>query len=267
MSISVQSLSFAYGQHRVLEDISFAAQEGSLVAVLGPNGVGKSTLFQCMLGLRRGYTGQIDIGGQSIRVLTPSRLARLVAYIPQSHQPAFHYAVLDMVLMGAAARLPVFAQPGRAERAAALEALDAMGLADYADRDYMKLSGGEQQLVLIARALAQKSRVLVMDEPTANLDYGNQLRVLARIRALAGEGYTILFSTHNPDHALWYAHRVLALHEGRMIAQGTPEETVTPALLKALYGIDVACYGTDKDGMRVCVPQHIPNHPHEGGTK
>lgn len=263
MNVQVERVSFSYGDHAVLRDISFALSGGQLVSLLGPNGVGKSTLFQCMLGLLRGYTGSIAAGGQDIRGISRRALAQRVAYISQSHHPAFHYSVLDMVLMGTSPRLSALEMPKVRERDIAMEALARMDMADFAQRDFMRISGGEQQLVRIARALAQQSPVLIMDEPTANLDYGNQIRVLERMRALADSGYVILQSTHNPDQAALFSHRVLAMHEGRIIAQGTPAEVIDDALMRTLYGLDVRVQSLLDGRMRICVPAQCFDIPAE----
>lgn len=240
MRVQADGLTFAYGAHEVLRGVTFAAEGGRLLSVLGPNGVGKSTLFGCLLGLLPGYGGRILFDGADARRMGPRQIARRAAYIPQTHYPAFNYAVFDMVLMGTTHTLGAFASPGAAQRAAAQAALERMGVAHLAGRSFARLSGGEQQLVLIARALAQRSPVLLMDEPTASLDYGNQHRVLRCVQRLAHEdGYTVILSTHNPQHALSYADAVLALHGGAVLAAGAPREVMDEALLTALYGVPV----------------------------
>lgn len=178
--------------------------------------------------------------------------AQQVAYIPQIHPPTFGYSVLDTVLMGAARQLGAFQQPGAAQFMAAEQALAQVGVAHLRERDFSRLSGGEQQLVLIARALAQRAEVLIMDEPTSALDYGNQLRILQLVRRLAAEGYTVILSTHNPQHALSFAHRLLALHDGAVAAWGRPADVLTPMLMETLYGVRANILVTD--GGPVLVP-------------
>lgn len=254
MSYQVEHLSFSYGPERqVLRDISFSVAPGQLLALLGPNGVGKSTLFRCMLGLSRDYQGQCLLDGVEVRQFSPRDLARQVAYIPQSHYPTFNFTVFDMVLMGTTAKMGRFTSPGEEQRQDAAAALERMELSHLAGRGFGQISGGERQLALVARALAQKSRVLVMDEPTANLDYGNRLRVLGRVRDLTRDGYTIIQSTHAPEDAFRYSDTVLALHQGRVAACGPPCEVITPQLVRRLYGVEVDIYAPP-NGAPVCIP-------------
>lgn len=239
MKMQIESLSFAYDKRPVLKDVSFSVQAGDFLSVLGPNGVGKSTLFRCLLGLLPQYKGSILLGGVDMRTLPRRELARRIAYIPQIHKPSFGYTVLDTVLMGTARQISMFAQPGQKQIQTALDALQRVGAAHLAERDFTYLSGGEQQLVLVARAIAQQAEVLVMDEPTSALDFGNQLRILKLVRELSNEGYAVLLSTHNPQHALSFATRVLAIAEGSVAALGTADDVLTSDLIRRLYGIHV----------------------------
>lgn len=244
----------------MLRDVSFAARPGELIALLGPNGAGKSTLMRCMLGFLRDYTGRICIDGQDIRALRRGALSKRAAYIPQSAPAVFNYSVLDTVLMGATNSIGVIGSPGAAQERRAMETLESLGIARLAGRGCEELSGGERQLVLLARALIQDARFLVMDEPTANLDYGNQNRVMERVSELAGRGYTILFSTHDPNQALLYASRALTLWEGRILTDGPPELAMTEATLQTLYGIAVrrCTLPAGDGGITVCVPRGEP---------
>jgi len=254
MEIAVKNLSFSYGTHRVLDGVSFGAQSGELLAVLGPNGVGKSTLFYCLLGLSRPGAGALLLGGKPIGAIPPSALARQIAYVPQSHAPTFNYSVFDMALMGTTARIGGLSAPGGEELRLADEALERVGIRHLRERGYLRISGGERQLTLIARALAQQTKILIMDEPTANLDYGNQLRVLSRVKDLTRDGLTIIQSTHNPDHAFLFADRVLAMKDGGIAALGDPREVVTEKLIENLYGVSVKLERSD-DGFIYCKPQ------------
>ena len=245
MKLCVDSLSFSYGSVPVLRDISFSLHDGELMSVIGPNGVGKSTLFKCILGALPGYTGTISADGEDMRHLTKRQRAAAVAYIPQIHRPTFGYTVLDTVLMGVGRQVGAFSQPKAEHIDIARDAIARVGVEHLGERDFSHLSGGEQQLVLIARAIAQRSGVLVMDEPTSALDYGNQFRVLELIRSLADEGYSVLLSTHNPQHALSYADTVLALSGGRTEAYGAPGETLNEELMRSLYRVNVEFVSSD----------------------
>jgi len=254
MKVEVKSLSFSYGKHRVLDGVDFVANTGELLDFLGPNGVGKSTLFNCILGLRNDYDGEILIDGKAVRNMRPVDLAQRIAYVPQSHSPTFGYSVYDMVLMGTTPQISGASMPGKRETEQTERALETLDIAHLHDRPYTEISGGERQLTLIARALAQKTRIIIMDEPTANLDYGNSLRVLTKIKELAREGYTIMCSTHNPDHAFLFADRVAALSDGRITALGAPQTAITTELLRQLYDVDVTIDQT-VNGSFACVPK------------
>ena len=256
MSLDVNGLSFRYKETPVLKNVSFSVQPGELLCVLGPNGVGKSTLFRCMLGLLREYEGSISVNGAEIQSLSVREMAKKIAYIPQWHHPGFYYSVLDTVMMGTAAQLKVFGGPGEKERMAAENTLERLGILHLKDRGCDRISGGERQLALIARAIVQQAEVLVMDEPTANLDYGNQVRVMKVVGELAKQGYAVILSTHNPEHAFYYANRVLVLLDGAVLCHGAPSEVLSEEILRKVYGIQVylkqiVCGGQE---FSVCVP-------------
>jgi iron complex transport system ATP-binding protein len=257
MSIEVKNLSFSYGDRQVLHDISFSAQKGEFLSILGPNGVGKSTLFRCVLGLLSGYTGQVLVDGMDARSFTIREAARHIAYIPQSSHPIFNYSVFDIVLMGRTSGLSPFRSPGKEDREICFWALDKVGISHLASRCFHRLSGGEQQLVLIARALVQKAPVLMLDEPTANLDFGNQLLVLEQARNLAREGYTVIQTTHHPEQSYMFSDRILTIQRGRVLKEGTPAEVLTEDTIRALYGVDVDIVSLRKDKVRICIPNHI----------
>lgn len=257
MSIEIRSLCFAYGEQQVLRDVSFTAQTGEFISVLGPNGVGKSTLFRCILGLLRSYRGSILVNGKDTRQMKASQLARQIAYIPQSHYPSFNYSVFDMVLMGTTSRVSLLGGPKEAQRDAAQNALERVGIGHLSGKGYTNISGGERQLVLIARALAQEARVLILDEPTANLDYGNQVRVMEQVRGLTEAGYTVVQSTHNPEQAFLFSHQVVAMKNGGVLAMGSPSAVVTEELMETLYGADIRVCSLYEDRVRVCVPKSV----------
>lgn len=254
MSMKVDNVSFSYGEKQVLKSVSFSAEYGEFLSVLGPNGVGKSTLFRCMLGLMPVSEGSTTIEGKNIADMSVEQLAKCIAYIPQSHSPVFNYSVFDMVLMGTSAQLGLLSSPGKAQKQLAEEALDRLGIAHLKNRGYRNISGGERQLVLIARAIAQQAKILVMDEPSANLDFGNKMRVMQTVRKLTADGYSVIQSTHDPDQAYLYSDKILALYGGEVLAWGTPQETISNTLISQLYGVDVEVYSLQNDCARVCVP-------------
>ncbi|HAD19119.1 MAG TPA: ABC transporter [Lachnospiraceae bacterium] len=255
MSITVRDLSFSYEADRpVLTHVNFEIKEGTLVCLLGSNGAGKSTLFKNILRLLPGYTGTVMLDGRDTSELSVREMARLAAYIPQSHEPTFNYSVSDMVLMGTTAGLPALGVPGARQRRLAEEMMERMGIGHLSGRGFAQISGGERQLTLIARALAQETKVLLMDEPTANLDYGNQVLVLEQIRKLAESGYTILEATHQPDQAFLFADEVLAIKDGTVLTQGKAKDVIDEAFIRELYGVEVRVEAVADDRMRVCVP-------------
>lgn len=233
----LDSLSFRYGGSAVLSGLNLRIDEGQVVALLGPNGSGKTTLLKLLLGLLTPTEGSVRLRGEELHRIPRSELARQLAYVPQTHREAFGYQVFDVVLMGRTPHSSFFAGYSAHDREITTGALEKMGIGHLARRPYTEISGGERQLTLIARALAQGADVLVMDEPTNSLDYGNQLRLLERVGWLADEGYTFLFTSHHPEHAMAIADRVVMLQRGAILHDGAPLQTVTPENLASLYDL------------------------------
>jgi iron complex transport system ATP-binding protein len=251
--LSVRDLGFGYGAKVVGRDVSLEVRRSEVLCLLGPNGSGKTTLFKTMLGLLPAQAGEVLLEGSPLAGLPRPDIARRVAYVPQAHAAHFPFRVLDMVVMGRTAHLGLFAAPGREDRAKAMGALDALGIAELAETEYTRISGGQRQLALIARALAQDAPAVVMDEPTASLDFGNQVVVLGEVRRLAARGLAVVLSTHDPDHAFSVGSRVALLDGGRLIAQGLPAEVLTPERLRAVYGVSVVVERLSQ-GQTVCAP-------------
>lgn len=255
--LEIDDLSCGYGQRTVLHDISFVLAAGELLCLLGPNGVGKTTLFKTLLGLLPAHGGEIRLDGQPIGHWSRRRFARQVGYVPQAHTPPFPFKVRQVVAMGRTAHLAAFAAPGHADLDIAESAMETLGITALAEAVYTEISGGERQLVLIARALAQQPRLLIMDEPTANLDYGNQLKVLAHVRRVVAEqGLGVILTTHDPNQALLHASRALVLDREKCYSLGTPAEVITADYLRHTYGVEAELIELSRSGAsrRICVP-------------
>lgn len=239
-SISVlraEGLSIGYGGHVVAGGIDLALPAGAVTCLLGPNGVGKTTLFKSLLGLLPPLGGRVMLADEDMAAMSRDAVARRIAYVPQSYDGAFAYTVLDLVVMGRTAHLGAFAAPGKADVAIAMAALERLGIAALAERDANRISGGQRQLALIARALAQQAGIIVMDEPTASLDLGNRVLVLDTVKALAGEGLAVLLSTHEPEQAFAIADAVALLEQGQPFATGNATAMLTAERLSRLYGV------------------------------
>jgi iron complex transport system ATP-binding protein len=239
MNLQARELHYAYRNRPVLAGVGLSLAPGEVVALLGANGAGKSTLLRLLLGLLKPTTGEVLLEGRAIAAWKRRDVARRLAYVPQVHVMPFPYTVREVVLLGRIPAGSLFSLPSRDDRAAVEAVLEHVGIAHLAARPYTEISGGERQLALIARALVQGARLLVMDEPATGLDYGHQLRLLERLGKLAGEGYGVLMTTHHPEHALLAATRVLLLRDGRIEADGAPRQVVTTQSLHRLYGVQV----------------------------
>lgn len=239
MKLECAQVTCGYGRQAVLRDISLSVESGEALCLLGPNGVGKTTLFKTVLGFLPALAGSVVLDGRDIRQWSHRKFARAVAYVPQAHVPPFPFLVGDVVLMGRNAHLGAFASPGPEDRRIAEAALERLGIAALRDKPYTDISGGERQLVLVARALAQESELLLLDEPASHLDFGNQIRVLEQIRNLVHTGIGVLMTTHSPNHAFLFATRVALLRPDKTLALGAPIDILTESNLKATYGVDV----------------------------
>jgi iron complex transport system ATP-binding protein len=251
--LEVKALDFGFPGRTIGRGVSFSLGAGEVLCVLGPNGGGKTTLFRTLLGLLEPHAGDIHLGGSALSSLSRSEIARRIGYVPQGHSAYFAFTVREFVLMGRTAHLGAFSSPGPRDHAIALKTLESLGIAHLVDKPVTEISGGERQLALVARALAQEPKLLVLDEPTASLDFGNQVRVLQRIGSLAGAGIAILFSSHDPDHAFLCARRALLLAEGRVLEIGAPRDVIRPDTLERLYRVSVQVLPLP-GGMHTCLP-------------
>jgi len=254
--LKVERLAFGYPGRVVGRDVSFSLAAGQVLCLLGPNGSGKTTLFRTLLRLIEPHGGAVLVDGASIGGWPRRRLAQVFGYVPQAQAGTFPFSARDVVLMGRTAHVGVFASPTARDHRHAEAALEALGIAHLADRSYPEMSGGERQLALVARALAQEPSILVLDEPTASLDFGNQVRVLAHVQSLAQRGIAVVLSTHDPDQAFLCADLVALLHDGRLAHLGPPSDVITAATLRDAYGVDVDVVTIVRGGrpIRVCLP-------------
>ena len=255
MKLIATALAFAYSPEReVLRSVSLSLCDGQVMFVLGSNGSGKTTLLQCLAGLMNPLRGSITLDGQTLRELPLRTRARQIGFVPQMHEPVFEFTVEQAVLMGRAPHLGLFERPGKKDRKAAKKAIEAVGIQHLSHRPYTKISGGERQLALIARGLAQGARILLMDEPVAHLDPHHQHDVLSVVRNLAADGFAFAIASHLPNHALLYADWVAFLVDGRADVQGPPATTITEGSLQSAYEMEFEIIRNDS-GTRAILPR------------
>ncbi len=261
MLLEVRDVWGGYTDTDIIRGVSCHADQGDILCLLGPNGCGKTTLFRLMLGSIPIHHGSITIDGKDIRQMKPKELAAQIAYIPQSHTPIFSYTVLEVVVMGRASHFAAFDRPREVDRQAAFAALERVNALHLANRKYTTLSGGQRQLILIARAICQSAKIFVMDEPAANLDYANHQLLMEVITGLSQEGYCIILSTHSPEHPVSIGTKVLMMKSGQVAAFGIPKEVMTPENLERVYEIEMDVLSMpDRYGLErtVCLPVHKP---------
>lgn len=239
MILSGHKLTIGYKDRVVGRDLDIALSTGEVLVLLGPNGGGKTTLLKTLLGLLAPKAGEIRLGERPLASYASRERARLIAYVPQSHAATFAFTVETVVLMGRTAHGGLFSRPSAADHVVASRALERFGIAHLRERPYTMISGGERQLALLARALAQEPQFVILDEPTASLDFGNQGRVLREIRALAASGHGVLFTTHDPNHAMRAADRAYLLRAGMLVGEGAVQTILAREQLEALYGAPV----------------------------
>lgn len=258
MIYEISDLTFKYpgSDRNVLAHVNLSLDAGQVLCVLGPNGAGKTTLLNCMTKTLSGSGGTIRLCGEDLFALTDRQIAKKVGYVPQIHTPAFNYSVLDFVLMGRSPEIGIFSRPSKEDEDKCMEILESMRLGHLAEKSYLEISGGERQQVLIARALAQEPMVLIFDEPTAHLDYGNQHRVLKRIRRMSEEGYSVIITTHNPDHALLLGDQAAILEKNGQLTQGDCSEIITEERLRKVYEIDLRLVWNEELQRTSCM---VPN--------
>ena len=267
MTLETSQLCCGYTKDKpVVRDISFQVSGGQVCCILGHNGVGKSTLFKTLLRLLPPVSGKVYLDGEDISGWSPRRMASKAAYVSQSHTPPFPYLVEEMVMLGRMGRLGLMQQPGEKDRAVVDALLKELAIDHLRKKPYTDISGGERQLVMVAKALAQEPELLVLDEPTANLDYGNKIAVMEMIQRLSGRGLCTIFTTHDPEHALLLDARTALIIPGEQVVFGPADQVVTERNLKRAYHATIRVVEILDDWrrpVRVCLP--LLNQP-DGGT-
>lgn len=255
MIYEVKNITYQYpsSERKVLNGASAELKEGEILSILGPNGAGKTTLLNCMAGLLKPRSGMIKLCGKDLAAMSPREIAGIAGYVPQLHTPAFDYRVLDFVLMGRAPKTGMFGRPTKEDEDCCLRVLDSMQIGHLAEKSYIEISGGERQQVLIARAIVQEPKVILFDEPTAHLDYGNQHRVLRRIKKMAEEGFSVIITTHNPDHALLLGDKAAIVDRSGKITQGYSKDIITEENLRKVYDTDLRLLWIEELGRYACL--------------
>ncbi|MEA4956436.1 putative ABC transporter ATP-binding protein [bioreactor metagenome] len=252
--LEIKNASFSYDDEKnVFEDINFSISKGDVLCILGPNGTGKTTLLKSLNGLNHLKEGEVFLKGKSLKSLSFKEIAKIIGYIPQGHIPTFPFSVLDVILMGRSPYLGLTESPGEKDIKIAMNVLKNLNISHMANREYTNLSGGEKQLVFLARVLAQEPDLLILDEPTSHLDFGNQIRFLEIIDALSKKGLTIIMSSHFPDHAFISSNKVAIMKDKHLIDFGTPKNVITEKSLKFLYNIDLELLEISEN-RKICVP-------------
>lgn len=257
--IELRSISFSYpnASKKALNNCSLVINEGEMLSILGPNGAGKSTLLNCVCGLLRPQEGEVLLEGKPIGTLSQRQIASTIGYVQQYQQSAFDYSVFDYVLMGRANSIGLFQRPSDRDRQIAKDTMDELGIAYLSDSSVTEISGGERQLAAIARTIVQKPKVILFDEPTAHLDYGNQIKTLKIISSLQKKGYSIVMTTHTPDHCIMLDGNVAVVCQGGTVIVGKSEELITEDLLKKTYNADLKMVYVEEAKRKVCVPNFM----------
>ncbi len=257
--IRVEEVSMAYGSSKILDTISLTIGKGSVVTMVGPNGCGKTTLLKIINNLLKPDRGRVFVEGREVNSMPAHRLARIMGYVPQGHRISFPFKVRDVVMTGRMPYIPAFSSPKREDLERTEQALALTGISGLADQPYTQISGGERQLVMIARAMAQQPSVLLLDEPTSYLDFKNQILTLKMITEISrSRKVTVIMTLHDPNHALMFSDEVVLLRKlngsraGNVIASGPPQEVMTPKNIKAAYGVEVEL--VEVKGRRLLLP-------------
>lgn len=247
MILEIKNLTFSYDKHIVFKDLNFKLESPDVLSILGPNGIGKTTLIKCLLGIKKKTSGEILIDGKEIDEFNKKDFYSFVAYLKQGGKETSIYTVLDTVLLGLASQINPLLKPKDSDIEKVNNILKELGIYHLRDKYVSKLSGGEAQMVFMARALVRKPEILILDEPESNLDYRNQLLMLDTIDRLKSHGKLIIFNTHYPEHALRYSNNVLLLNDSYKYKFGKTSDIITKENIEETYKIKAAV-GELKDG-------------------
>jgi len=269
--IRVQGVNLLYEKILVLNDVNLNLKKGSVTTLVGPNGCGKTTLLKIINGLLKPDGGVVFIEGKDVSIINPKDLAKTIGYVSQIHTTSFPFSVLDIVLTGRMPYISTFSMPGEDDLEIAIQSLTKVGIGHLSHRPYTQISGGERQLAMIARALVQEPRFLILDEPTSYLDFKNQVVVLKMVTDLARKGdFTVVMTLHGPNHALIFSDEVVLMRKleaegegrglpgdeepskGNVVAFGIPAEVMTPMNIAEAYGIGVEI--VEHNGRRILLP-------------
>ena len=254
--ISVKDASFAYhGRDYIWENVNLTVEQGDSVCILGANGCGKTTLFNCIAGNFKLAKGSVEIAGKPIDAYSVTELAKTIGIVYQEHSVAFPYTSLEVVRMGRTPYLGMFQTPGQEDTDMAYGIMEEMGIAHLAEKPYSRISGGQRQLVLIARTLCQNPKAILFDEPTSHLDFKNQALVMKTLRNLSAKGMTIIMTSHSPAHAWQVSNKTVLMGKGGIIAQGPPRQVMTGENLEKTYDVKVKIHQSETDdGAFFCEP-------------
>ena len=234
--LKIENLNFYYGEHHALKNITFEIDKPALWALMGPNGGGKTTFFKCIMGFLKPDSGNIIINNNHYKNITTSKMAKLTSYVPQEHKPPFPFTVREIVLMGRSPHMGGIFGLKKEDYNEAEKAIELVDIADIADKPVTALSGGQRQLTLIARSIAQNAPVMILDEPTSALDFNNQISIWKILKKLSSTGKLIIACSHDPNHLLWFAENTLVIKNGEILASGKTDDIITNSLLKEIYG-------------------------------
>lgn len=257
MKLEVRNISFSFNNRKIFSDVSFQLYEGEILSILGPNGAGKSTLLNCIARLLENENGDLLLDNRSISSYSLKEFAKLIGYVPQNHIPAYAFTVKEFVVMGRSPYISAFSMPTHKDYEITLEAMEMLGITSLAEKPYTELSGGERQLVTIARAITQQPKFILMDEPTSQLDYANQIRTIEIIKKLSQKGYGVIFTTHNPDHAVMINGKIGILDKLGKFEFGDTSTILTEAKLKKIYNINLKLLYIEEINRIACVSEGI----------